>query len=147
MLMIRGDIVSFELDSGRTVRLKKNFGMVYDPTGRIINRCDVYLCQYTIDIDSTPKMTTNMRKVSHEYFGSDARLVRAFVELPKGPWNRLGVVETIHYARYGKHEGPWYHPFEDTDPQVELHKSSCCNAYRLQIPDGCIINAHGFVWP
>lgn len=147
MLMIRGDMTRFELEGGRSIRLKKNFGMVHDPTGRIANRCDVYLCEYTIDMDHSLKLSPTMRKVVNGYFGSDARVVRALVEIPSGPWQRLGVVETIYYARYGKHEGPWYHPFEDTEPQVELYKSRSCDAYKLQIPNGCIINDHGFVWP
>lgn len=156
MIKIRGDLTAFDLVGGKRkvfsktygsfhdVVLPPDFGHVHDQDGELLDRCDVYLCRYRIDRRSRISIPDELLRQAHDYYGEDARLVRARVEIPDGPWQRVGVVETIWYTRYGKEEGPWFHPFED---KAELLKSRCCQAYLLRLPDGCIVNDRGYVWP
>lgn len=166
---VQGNVAAIDLDEGSKVRIPKNFGVVRDPIGKHLNRCDVYLCAYKISSKPLGTIPQGIAKVVAAYWSADTELVRVTVEIPKGPWHRLGVVETIHYVRYDADhkedvpedkkrsgpfwhdfdgsEGPWIYTFSDRDPTVVLYESRCMHAFKLDLPDGCIINDRGFVWP
>lgn len=147
MLMVRGDLTSFDLKDGQKIELPDDFGMVHDPVGITLDRCTVYLCKCKYLWNKSVTIHKSIEQDAYDYFGDGVDLVNATVAIPEGPWHFLGVVETIHYERYGKHPGPWYHPFSDRWDGVELYKSECMVAYMLQLPDGCIITEHGYVKP
>jgi hypothetical protein len=154
--MIKGDTVRFDLDTGKKVVAPKNFGMIHDPTGIALDPCVVYVCSCKYDMKSSVRVHRSIDNYVADYFGDEADLINATVEIPDGPWQFMGVVKTIHYERYGHLPdiegipGRWYHPFEDSsdfDEEVQLFKSSCCGAFMLQMPEGCIVTAHGYVKP
>lgn len=147
MLMIKGDLTSFDLKDGTTVKLPDDFGMVHDPTGTVLDPCVVYICKCKYQWKKRVTIHKSIEQDVLDYFGPDVDLVNATVAIPEGPWQFLGVVETIHYERYGKHDGPWYHPYSDRWPDVELYKSECMEAYMLQLPEGCVVTERGFVKP
>jgi hypothetical protein len=92
-----------------------------------------------------------------EYWGEDYKLKQGFVELPKGPWDRVGRIVRVYYDRYGELASPYQHPFkQEVKDAAVLYKQQrsqrygpkgAHKAYRISLPDGCVINAHGFVWP
>jgi hypothetical protein len=153
MLMVRGDIVAFDLEGGdpdHPMTLPDDFGMVHDPTGTVLDPCVVYICRCKFDWKKSPSIHKSIEQIAFDYFGDDVDLVNASVAIPEGPWQFVGVVKTIHYERYGSdesHDGPFFHPFSDSLPDVELYKSRCANAYMLQLPEGCVLNERGYVKP
>lgn len=156
MLLIKGDTVRFDLATGKTKAAPKNFGMIHDPTGIAVDPCVVYVCMCKYDMKRSVRIHKSIVDFTLDYFGEDADLINAMVEIPDGPWQFMGVVKTIHYERYGHLPdvegipGSWWHPFADSidfNEEVQLFKSKCGGAYMLQLPEGCIITEHGFVKP
>lgn len=144
-LLARGDVVSFDMDDDITIDLPKNFVMLHDPTGRIIDKCTLMCCPCAIDTRGPHTVPDGIHDYVLDYFGSDADLYKGRVEIPKGPWQPLGVVHEIRYDRQGEYEDAFYHPFRGSG--VELFKQKRGRAYMLVLPDGCKVDARGFVWP
>lgn len=141
---MRGDVVKLKLRNGRMLNVPDDWGMVHDPTGTCINRCDVYLTRYVIKNPVVTQMEPKFASIARAYFGDLKNLVAGSVELPRGPWHLIGQVERIFYARYGNLEGMYYHPFK---LPVDLHEQQGGGAYLLSLPERCVIDSHGFVWP
>ena len=161
-VLVRGDLASLDLDDGTKLRVPKKFGVVHDPTGITLNKCDIYLTKYTVSTKPVGAIPKGMAKFVDAYLGRGTPRVRVAVEIPKGPWHRLGVVKTVHYVRrnqddterdglfyhhFDGSEGPWSYTFTDKDPTTVLLESRCMHAFKLELPDGCIVNDRGFVWP
>jgi hypothetical protein len=147
MLLVRGDLVSFALEGGAVVQVPKHFGLVHDTTGECFSKCKLFVCQYRLGGAGGDIGRGRAATVAGEYFG-DTRTCRAgSVAIPRGPWQRIGVVEHVYYARYGSRKGYYEHGFKTTEPRVTLHKQRSGKSLLLDLPDGCIVNWRGFVWP
>lgn len=161
-VIVRGDLTALDLDGGLKIKIPKRFGLIHDPLGIVLNRCDIYLSTYKISRKPVGTIPKGMAKIVEAYFGASTPRVRVHVEIPLGPWHRLGVVRTVHYVRrndedeerdgvffhdYDGSEGPWSYTFSDRDPTTEIFESCCVRAFKLEMPDGCIVNDRGFVWP
>jgi len=144
MLMVRGDLVKFDLDDGRVVEVPEDFGLVHDPAGEVIDRCDMLVVSYRLTSRRRVPVQTGIAELAKDYFGDSKAVLSGSVAIPKGPWQPLGVVATVYYARYGHKQGLYYHPFED---RVELFKQARGKALLLRMPDKCVVNERGFVWP
>jgi len=143
-LLVRGDIVKLELDSGPLLDIPEDWGIIHDPTGEYTNPCDVYITKYTVSAPRVIPLEPVVASIVKAYFGGLENLKEGSVDLPKGPWQRVGRVVQIYYARYGIQKGLYYHPFK---ADVDLYKQVGGGAYLLRLPDGCVIDSHGFVWP
>jgi hypothetical protein len=87
-----------------------------------------------------------LRRICEAYFGHGAQVLEGTVEIPGGPWNDLGRITHIYYARYGKEDGLFHHPIKRDAPPALLQQNRR-GCYRLSLPGGCLVDSHGFVWP
>ena len=143
-LLVKGDVVNLELEGGKKIVLPKHYGFVHDPKGQYLNRCDIYVSRYRRSNPYVTPMEPKMASIARAYFGNLENLNEGVVELPTGPWQLLGRVVQILYDRYGDRHGPFFHPFKQP---VDLYRQADGEAYMLQLPDFCVIDSHGFVWP
>ena len=146
-LMVRGDLVKLELDGAPMVSCPPYWGLVHDPLGVVFDPCAVLVCPYTIDAPSIAYNNPTLGRIAHAYFGNGVQVRAGTVEIPSGSWHRLGRIKQIFYARYGDLEGKYFHPFSESAPDVELFEQSDGTGYLLRLPDGCVVDSHGFVWP
>lgn len=154
-LMIRGDLVGFEMKGGKLaeVWLPGDWGLIHDPLGECIPRCTLYIAPYRVSGNRPRNVPDSMVEVATDYFGNALPLYDAELVIPSGPWDRVGRVVRIYYDRYGHLKGPYQHPFEvavnlSRQRNAQVYPGGQrTRAYRLTLPDGCIIDAHGFVKP
>lgn len=147
-LLIKGDLVKIELIDGDIIQLPDDWGMAHDPFGVCMPKCTFVVCPYVFvrTVDAVPD--EELRILADAYFGKGYPLFEAMVELPTGPWQRVGQAAQIYYARHGKIHGLFHHPYKDReDFPVMLDVNRKQTGYRIHMPDGCIVNAHGFVFP
>ena len=146
-LLVKGDEVAFfRAADGAKTTCPASFFMLHDITKKHFRRCDFFLarpmpvpvCHVVFDEQTV--------KEAKEYYGNSTKLVGVGVDLPVGPWKSVGVVDEIHYRRRasGRFTGPYFHPY---DPHVPLYASSSGMGWRVQLPEGCVVNWHGFITP
>lgn len=157
-IMIRGDIVSIELTNDKVVELPDDWGLIHDPSGVGVDKCEVFIAPFTEGRRTRNSELSNVGDDARAYYGFGEELHDVTVEIPNGPWERVGDISCINYDRYGELEGPYYH---DTDVpkrrserailmrqrRAEVLCGKRVRAFRISLPDGCRITAHGFVWP
>lgn len=143
-ILAKGDQVSFfRASDGKKLTLPKHFQIVHDTTGSTCRHCDVFVC--AIGPRTPRNVTTGTDEDARNYFGKSARLAAKVVDLPRGPWSRLALVDAIWYRRPFLGElVPYEHPY---NPEVWLYVSRTEHAYKIALPDGCSIDERGFVWP
>lgn len=155
-LLVRGDVVSCELSDGRTVEFPESWGLVHDPVGECVDTCEIFVCPYSLSSRSRVEVPQDVHRVATDYWGDGYKLKNGFVELPHGPWERVGRIVRVYYDRYGELASKYQHPFkQEVKDSAVLYKqrraqrygSKSHKAYRISLPDSCVINAHGFVWP
>jgi hypothetical protein len=156
-LLVRGDIVSCEMADGSTVEFPKSWGLVHDTGGGCVHECEIFVCPYTVQGNLHGEVPEEVHNAATDYWGEGYKLLQGFVELPNGPWDRVGRIVRVYYDRYGELASPYQHPFkQDVKDAAILYRqrraqkygrSGSHKAYRISLPDGCVINAHGFVWP
>lgn len=159
-ILIRGDQVSFvsveqakrtgvhKLNDRKMpsdIVLPSNFVIAQDPTGKLLNACDVYVLRWH---NSRSRGVSNahpeLRKHAADYFGRGAPVQFGNVDIPETPWQRVAKVQFIRYRRPGNLKGMYEHEYT---PAVWLYDSQKPLAWRLPLPEGCVITAHGFVKP
>lgn len=159
-LLVRGDRISFvsveqvqrvgrhKLDAvamPSDVTLPESFVVVHDPTGTLLNKCDMYFVKWrSATRKRAPTVRPELIKIARAYFGSRSRITRGTVDIPKGPWHRECEVQFIRYRREGDDRGDYEHEY---DVPVRLLYSTRPLAWRLPLPEGCVVNSHGFVRP
>jgi len=157
-IFIRGDIVSIELTTGTTVELPEDWGLIHDPSGECTDMCEVFIAPYSHGRRLRNSEVSKVGKDARAYYGDTAELHDATVEIPVGPWDRVGDIRCINYDRYGELKGPYYHdtdvPKKRSDRAILFKQRGYrqllgqrVKAYRISLPDGCKITEHGFVWP
>jgi hypothetical protein len=158
-LLVRGDRVSFvsveqtkrlgekKLDPvamPSDIRIPPSYVLVNDATGRILDKCDIYVVKWrNKNGRSRAEIDSADRAAAEEYFRTGAQIRSGFVELPRGPWRRVGRIRFIRYERHG-FDRPFEHRY---DMPVELLYSPRPLAWRLPLPEGCVIDSRGFVRP
>jgi hypothetical protein len=157
VLLVRGDIVSYELADGRFVEHPESWGLVHDPVGSCVDPCEIFVCPYTLVSQSRTPLPHHISETAREYWGDGYELKSGSVVIPKGPWDRVGRIVRVYYDRYGELASKYQHPFKDVEgDEAFLYRqkrsqsfgpAGSHKAYRISLPDGCVINAHGFVWP
>lgn len=139
-IIIKGSHVVFEMEDGSTKRLPASHGIIHDPYGEHLPRCEVFFGPYR----ETGKPADKTWRARH-YLGAKYEGHEAVVDVPRAGWNPVGrVVELGVYLRHGDVKpGLYHHPFKGA-PQP-LEKSG--NYYRLIFPDNCIYDDRGIVFP
>lgn len=130
------------------VTFPRGFVLVHDTTGELLHRCDMYIVRKKRGAKFAPDdVPQNVLNDAESYFVDQHEkalpILGGSVEIPQGPWVRLARVRLIRYRRAG-----FSKPFEHAyDPPVEVHYSRGTLGYRLPLPNGCIVDDHGFRWP
>lgn len=166
--LVRGDRVSFvstdkttreqidrlrSTDPDGTVRWKRfiqsdvplppSYVLVHDAAGRLLNKCDVYVLRWS---SSRRQMESDMHRsdlrAAQDYFGPEARIRGGSIDLPGEDWAPIARIHIIRYRRYGF--GMFEHVY---DTPVELQSTTRPLAWKLPLPDGCVIDSRGFVRP
>lgn len=168
-LLVRGDRVSFVSDEqvrksgakrrvqdGRViwdpappksdVVLPKNYVVVHDTSGTLLSRCDLYIVRYfSLPTSGQDEISAGALSAARDYYGNDARIRVGSVEIPEGPWKKIpGKMGLIRYRRLGELADNYEHVWE---PSVHLYDCRNPIAWRLPLPDGCIVDPRGFVRP
>jgi hypothetical protein len=157
-LLVRGDRIEFvsteqvkavgrhplsETEMPSDIKLPKGYVLVHDANGVLFNRCHFYVVKWQSTRTSLSKVHEDDIKVAQEYFDNAPNLQVGAIQAPKGPWKRIAKVQFIRYNRYGYDKG-----FEhEYDPTVFLYSTHNPLAWRLTLPNGCIVDERGFVNP
>lgn len=135
-----GNEVSFELLDGDVVELPKNYWITVDKTGELWRRCDVAILPAFSAAEAKRQPAGSTRPFDGHLAGKGPG---AFA-LPRGQRRRVGRVAQILYTR--PDQGGKYHPFNEGAPVI-LYALSSRRGWIVELPDGCKVNALGFVWP
>lgn len=144
-LLVKGDVRRLTLTSGEEIQLPSAFGMVHDPDGIVMDRCTVLVLLYTHVAHGELPITHAERKAAEKYFGNDYEAVRVLVDFPTPLWILAGNVRAIEYARKGQRRGRRRHLFKGEATRLFAHRT--LRAFKLVLPDGCVLDARGFVDP
>jgi hypothetical protein len=145
VLLIKGDNVIVELADGSALKLPPKYGIIHDPEGEVLDKCQFYLGPYKLT-----RVRTEMTKAARKYFGSDYVARRAVVDMPPrdAEWKEVGEAVQILYRRGGtRAPGRYFHFFKRLKAPITVSRRG--SFYMLAIPDGsCVVyNDRGIVWP
>jgi hypothetical protein len=156
-----GRKVAFVLrDTNREIEAPRDFGMLYDSSGTWWPSCSLLVTKFkrgrSVDNSSDAKA----------YFGRKIRVTKGYVELPPksvSQWKEIGPLHEIFYDRAGdRAPGPFRHEFNKPrgswklihlikgkaakDPAI-LFRLGRTSTYRIELPDGCIVDDRGIAVP
>lgn len=158
-LLVRGDKISFvsaeqaekvgvhPLDDSKMpsdITLPEDFVLVHDTSGVLFDPCHMYIVRWHGGGKKVSDVHQDDVKVARDYFGKNLSLSVGDVEVPEGRWNRIAKIRFIRYRRAGKARGNYEHEFK---PPVYLYSTQGGLAWKLKLPDGCIVDERGFVRP
>jgi len=143
-LVVKGDLVRVELADGGLIELPDDWGLVHDTEGRLVDRCTFLVLPYTKAAQECARLSKGELVAARNYFGKSAQLTRATVEIPSPLWQRFDDAVVLYYARMGKRKGRYRHRFSVPCPFF-FHEQGL--GYMLVLPDGCVVDERGFVWP
>lgn len=133
------------------VRLPRSHVLVHDTTGRLLSKCELYVVRWrgAKSVSKRHNLAPNDPGIrdAEDYFvsehGEAVPIRGGSVEIPEGPWRRVALVKFIRYRRAG-FEKPFEHEY---DVPVKLEDTMRPLAWRLPLPEGCIVDNRGFVTP
>jgi hypothetical protein len=135
---ILGGRVEIELDDERVIVAPPDHFLVHDPSGQVLDSCELYLGPVTL----TDKRVTELTSEQRAYFGSGYDARKAVLDAPKTHWRTVGVALAIEYFRRGRHEGDWRHEFSTPQP---LFASG--QWLKLKFPKNCKLTHKGIEKP
>lgn len=155
-LLCMGREIEFDLKSGETIIAPVRAGMLFDATGAAWPKCSLLVKRF--------ESGTARSKEGKDYFGRKADVYEGDIELPPralSQWKRRGELEAIFYERAGtKLPGFFRHRFNKPrglykvifwikgraakTPAVLYSRG---RDYRVELPDGCIVDDRGIVLP
>lgn len=153
--LVKGDEVEF-LRAGTKEKtyIPASFLMLHDVTKHHYRRCDFFIVKsMRLHVD---RVTFDERTVyeAQEYYGDRVKLGAVGFALPTGSWNSVGLVDEIHYRRHPSNPQPLLAPVRiggrythSFASNVPLREAGSGNAWRVALPSGCLVDAHGFVTP
>lgn len=131
------------------VRVPRGYVLVHDTSGNLLSRCDLYVVKWHKrslgSIEVPEDLPTSQLNAAKKYYGKSTPIRIGSVDIPEGPWKRIpGKISCIRYYRAGVDRDYYEHEF---DPHVELYDCARPIAWRLPLPDGCVVDDRGFVRP
>lgn len=127
------------------IAIPRGYVLIHDTRGNLLSKCDLYIVKWhnaaSILLSDLPHQQL---KAAQTYFGAQTPIKCGRVDIPDGPWRELGPVRFIRYFRAGKQQDDYEHEF---DPPVDLCDQKQPLAWRLPLPDLCVVDDRGFVWP
>jgi hypothetical protein len=144
-LVMRGDEVSFvRADDKEIVKLPKEWQLVHDSSGKYLRNCDIFVLSPSKSDTPLSKTDKGVLNSAKEHYGKSTRLHAGSVDIPEGPWHRLAKVTHIRYKRLGAKRGRYQHSYKFP---VWLYYCEDPLAWKIALPDGCVVNHRGFVFP
>lgn len=144
-LLVKGTGVVLDFDDGAFLEYPDSWGLVHDPEGSCFPRCQIYVCPYSLLSPLGDGLDPKRGRIASAYWGRKASLYEGLVEIPPGPWQRLSaLVTTIYYDRQGNLAYRYKHDFKHPVP---IYECQTTGSGKLALPDDCVVDAHGFVWP
>jgi hypothetical protein len=125
-------------DSRNTIVFPRDYVLVFDPSGRSLDKC----CLFVGPARFTDDRPRNFSTFDRKWFGDDYDLRIAVVDVPDENWQPCGRVTEMVYFRPGEYEGDWKHPFSEPQP---LFKSG--KWHMLVLPEDCILTWRGLESP
>lgn len=124
------------------IRLPRDFVLVHDESGEVFPRCELWILRWRNSNGHASEVQGPAEATARAYFGRNNWRVGA-VEIPQGPWEPLTKIRLVRYRRPGYDNG-FEHLFQQ---DVMLYYSPRPLAWKLSLPNGCVVNSHGFVRP
>jgi len=143
-LLVLGEEVSFLWgEEENIIACDPDYLLVRDLSGDIWNPCDLHVLPALRNQVGLGKALSDTEELAQKYYGKGARLQEVDLARPSGPWQHRGRIDTIWYKRRGRYQGRYTHRFAfPIALQAQGHR-----AYRLRLPEGCVANDRGIVWP
>lgn len=151
--------VGFKLRGGRAFDAPRSAGLLFDADGVYWPACSLLVTTFgrgeeTDDVDASTRA----------YFGKGAITRRGTAQLPPAEleqWTEVGELDTLFYRRTGtRAPGDFKHPFHKPKgllrvvfalkgkaARAPVILSRRGAAYRIDMPDGCIVDDRGIVLP
>ncbi len=125
------------------IRLPPPFVLIHDTVGEIFDPCHFYVVRwYGTGGGRASYVRGQALADARMYFGRQSfRTGR--VEVPDGPWEPRAWIRLIRYERPGFSKG-LEHLYA---VPVMLYRCPRPRAWRLELPQGCVVTDHGFVEP
>lgn len=158
MLICMGRQVSFDLAGRKKLDAPVRNGMLHDPSGKYWSACSLLIAPFNNGDEEADD------GAGRDYFGRNATVYEGRCELPDktlSRWRAVGTVAQVFYDRAGtKYPGYYKHKFNSprgvyklvalfkkrvAESKVVLYKLD--NFYRLELPNGCIVDDRGIVLP
>lgn len=158
-LLVRGDHISFvsseqarkvgvhPLDDTKMpsdIALPADFVVVHDTSATLFDPCHMHIVKWRRGRKGLSTVHNKDVQVARKYFGRNSQLKVGDVEVPQGPWKRVAKISFIRYRREGYAKGNYEHEFK---PPVYLYSTTNPLAWKLRLPNGCIVDERGFVRP
>lgn len=127
------------------VVMPPSYVLVHDTVGALLDKCDLYVVRWRRG--GSKRMEKNILDDARDYFvdGNEKPLPLSYgsVEIPEGPWRKVAQTTLIRYRRPG-----FSKPFEHAyGLPVDVYDCARPYALRLPLPQGCVVDSHGFRWP
>ena len=126
--------------------IPKGYVLAHDSTGAILDPCEFFILKWR----SGAKMAPRPEEVreAEAYFGEGKKIRRGRVQIPQGKWRKICRIAVIRYTRYGDLAGDYEHPYDlYYEKPVWLFILNRPLAFKLRLPDGCLVDERGFVRP
>ena len=159
------DLRASALGSGsrsKSVKPRRDAGMLYDESGASWPKCSLLIAGFERGRKKTDEGSS--------YFGRNADIREGSIDLPPkdlSAWHKLGEIDQIFYDRAGtKHPGFFRHQFNkprglyrvifmfkrraSKQPAVLYslwRRKTEEQFYRIELPEGCIVDDRGVVLP
>jgi hypothetical protein len=128
------------------LKLPRTHVFVHDANGTVFTKCEIFIVRWYPGA-SGPASQRDIR-TARAYFGEGKRIRRGHVEVPERGWMHRSQIAVIRYHRDAgpteAHVGDFEHRYE---PPVRLYACRRPLAWKISLPQGCIITAHGFERP
>jgi hypothetical protein len=144
-IVIMGDEVAFGVHgSDEEVVCPDEFVIVHDVSGKILRACDFYVLRNRGVIRGDSGVSEVAYQTARRWYGDRLSLEKYRVDLPDSGWQRVGKIDAIRYRRLGVLGEAYQHPY---DPPIVLYRSLGERGWKCALPDGCIVDERGFVYP
>jgi hypothetical protein len=135
---IKGGRVELELDDGRVIVSPPDHYLVHDPSGQVLDSCELYVGPARL----TNKRVTDLTPEQRWYFGFGYDARKALLDVPVARWCALGATRAIEFFRSGRHEGDWRHEFGTPQPLLRSGQW-----LKLKLPTDCKLTHKGIEKP
>jgi hypothetical protein len=154
-----GTRVALVLRDGDEITPRARDALLYDVSGTHWPSCSLLIAPF----EKMRAVAENPTSEALAFYGRSATIRQGAINLPPravGAWDRLGAIETIFYERRGKRApGYFRHEFnrprglwklvwpvkKGADKPAILY--TLRGAYRVELPQGCIVDDRGIVVP